>query len=208
MRRALAKVKMFPMAFSLRRMGESSESDSLMRIFEEQIRESIRTCAPELDEQVEVTPPELAAHWYAEEASDDEKAGVANFFRREHMCTPEEYRVQSGVRKFGQKLVRSKLPEGRLRGKFKERFAFIYEQITKVGGYDGMLFVVDEFRSWQDRHVAGTAAYAEDEEVLETLAFVLPSQHCNIVMLIASHGDMPQKLSGGGDRVRPHGAPE
>ena len=59
-----------------------------------------------------------------------------------------------------------------------------------------MLFVVDEFRSWQDRHVAGTAAYAEDEEVLETLAFVLPSQHCNIVTLIASQGDMPQKLSG------------
>jgi hypothetical protein len=71
-----------------------------------------------------------------------------------------------------------------------------------------MLFVVDEFRSWQNRHVAGTAAYAEDEEVLETLAFVLPSQHCNIVMVIASQGDMPQKLSGSGDRVRPYGAPE
>jgi len=98
---ALAKVKMFPVAFSLRGMGESNESDSLMRIFEEQIRESIRTFAPELDEQVKVTSPELAAHWYAEEASDDEKAGVANFFRREHTCTPEEYRAQSGPRKFG-----------------------------------------------------------------------------------------------------------
>src|SRR5215831_7194463 len=199
---ALAKVKIFPVAFSLRGMGESSDSDSLMRIFEEQIRESIRTFAPELDEQIKVTSPELAAHWYAEEASDDEKAGVANFFRREHACTPEEYRAQSGLRKFGQELVRSKLPEGRLRGKFKERFAFIYEQITKVGGYDGMLFVVDEFRSWQDRHVAGTAAYAEDEEILETLAFVLPSQHCNITTLIASQGDMPQKLSGGGEGDR------
>lgn len=94
---ALAKVKMFPVAFSLRGMGESSESDSLMRIFEEQIRESIRTFAPELDEQVKVSSPELAAHWCAEEASDDEKAGVANFFRREHPCTPEEYRAQSGA---------------------------------------------------------------------------------------------------------------
>ena len=131
---ALAKVKIFPVAFSLRGMGESSDSDSLMRIFEEQIRESIQTFAPELDEQVKVTSPELAVHWYAEEASDDEKAGVANFFRREHACTPEEYRAQSGLRKFGQELVRSKLPEGRLHGKFKERFAFIYEQITRVGG--------------------------------------------------------------------------
>jgi hypothetical protein len=135
----------------------------------------------------------LAAHWYAEEADDGEQAGVANFFRREHLCTPGEYRAQSGVSKFGQELMCSKLPEGRLRSKFKERVAFIDEQITRMGGYDGMLFVVDEFRSRQERHVAGTAAYAEDEEVLETLAFVLPSQHCNIVTLIASQGDMPRR---------------
>ena len=97
------------------------------------------------------------------------------------------------------------LAEGRLKGKFKERFAYIYDQITKLGNYDGILFVVDEFRSWQDRHVPGTAAYAEDEEVLETLAFVLPTQHLNIITIIASQGDMPQKLSGGGqgDRFMP-----
>src|SRR6266436_8547407 len=40
------------------------------------------------------------------------------------------------------------------------------------------------------------------QEVLETLAFVLPSQHCNIITLIASQGDMPQKLSGGGEGDR------
>ena len=198
----ISKVRMFPVAFSLRGMGESSESDSLMRIFEEQIKENIQEFAPELEEQVRVTSAELAAHWYLEEATEDEKAGVVNFFRREHKCTPEEYRSQSGPKKFGQELVRSKLPEGRLRGKYKERFAFIYEQITTLGGYDGMIFVVDEFRSWQDRHVEGTAAYAEDEEILETLAFVLPSQHLNIITLIASQGDMPQKLSGGGEGDR------
>ena len=65
-----------------------------------------------------------------------------------------------------------------------------------------MVFVVDEFRSWQDRHPAGTPAYAEDEEVLETLAFVLPTQHLNIITIIASQGDMPQKLSGGGEGDR------
>ena len=199
---ALSKVKMFPVAFSLRGMGEAGGSDSLMRIFEEQIQESIHTFAPELEGQVKVTSAELAAHWYAEEATDDEKAGVASFFRREHKCSPDEFRSKSGIKKFGQELVRSRLPEGRLRGKFKERFAHIYEQITKLGGYDGMVFVVDEFRSWQDRHIPGTAAYAEDEEILETLAFVLPSQHLNIVTVVASQGDMPQKLSGGGEGDR------
>ena len=110
--------------------------------------------------------------------------------------------IQAGAKKFGQELVRSTIPEGRLKGKFKERFAHIYDQITKLGKYDGIIFVVDEFRSWQDRHLPGTAAYAEDEEILETLAFVLPTQHLNIITIVASQGDMPQKLSGGGQGDR------
>src|SRR4029078_573717 len=65
-----------------------------------------------------------------------------------------------------------------------------------------IVFVVDEFRSWQDRHPAGTPAYAEDEEGLETLAYVLQRQHVNIITIIASQGDMPQKLSGGGEGDR------
>jgi hypothetical protein len=201
----LAKVKLFPVAFSLRGMGQAEGEDSLMRVFEEQIRESLETLAPELSSQVQITSAELATHWYANEATEDEKAGVASFFQREHQRTPEEFRSKQGPKKFGQELVRSRLPAGRLRGKFKERFAHLYDQITQLGGYDGLLFVVDEFRSWQDRHPAGTAAYAEDEEILETLAFVLPSENRNVLTLIASQGDMPQKLSGGGkgDRFIP-----
>jgi hypothetical protein len=199
---ALSKRKWFPVAFSLRGMGQSGEGDSLMRVFEEQIRESIKTFAPALDAQVNVTSAELAAHWYQHEATDAEEAGVKFFFEKEHKCSPKNYLSKNGPKKFGQELVRSKLPEGRLRGKFKERFAHIYEQITKLGGYDGIVFVVDEFRSWQDRHPPGTTAYAEDEEVLETLAYILPTQHLNMITIIASQGDMPQKLSGGGEGDR------
>ena len=182
---ALSKTKWFPIAFSLRGMGESGDADSLMRVFEEQIRESLKTFAPELEPQVNITSAELADHWYHQEATEAEKAGVKFFFEKEHKNSPEEFRANSGTKKFGQELLRSKLPEGRLRGKFKERFAHIYEQITKLGSYDGIIFVVDEFRSWQDRHPQGTPAYAEDEEVLETLAFVLPTEHLNIITIIA-----------------------
>ena len=199
---ALSKAKWFPVAFSLRGMGQPGDGDSLMRVFEEQIRESIKMFAPELDEPVKITSAELADQWYGGDATEDEKAAVKNFFNREHKCSADDYRSKNGPKKFGQELVRSKLPAGRLRGKFKERFAYIYEQITKLGGYDGILFVVDEFRSWQDRHAPGTPAYAEDEEVLETLAYVLPMQHLNIITIIASQGDMPQKLSGGGEGDR------
>lgn len=199
---ALSKTKWFPVAFSLRGMGESGGGDSLMRVFEEQIRESLKAFAPEIEKDIKITSAELADDWYSTKATEDEKAAVASFFNREHKSSPEDFRKKSGPKKFGQELVKSKLPEGRLRGKFKERFAHIYDQITKLGGYAGIIFVVDEFRSWQDRHPAGTPAYAEDEEVLETLAFVLPTQHLNIITVIASQGDMPQKLSGGGEGDR------
>ncbi len=202
---ALSKTRMFPVAFSLRGMGQSEGQDSLMRVFEEQIRESLELHDPALAAQVKLTSAEIADAWYTNEASTALKAAVAVSFQEEHHCTPDDFRAQHGPKKFGQEIVRSGLAEGRLKGKYKERFAYIYDQITKLGNYDGIIFVVDEYRSWQDRHVAGTAAYAEDEEVLETLAFVLPTQHLNIITMIASQGDMPQKLSGGGqgDRFMP-----
>jgi hypothetical protein len=198
----LAKVRMFPIAFSLRGLGDAEGKDSLMRIFEEQIRDSLNQHDPELSKQVKLTSAELADAWYASDASTVLRPAVAAFFQNEHHCAPDEFRTKHGGKKFGQELVRSTIAEGRLKGKFKDRFTHIYEQITKLGKYDGLLFVVDEFRSWQDRHPEGSAAYAEDEEILETLAYVLPTHHLNIVTIVASQGDMPQKLSGGGQGDR------
>jgi hypothetical protein len=61
---ALEKVKLFPVAFSLRGMGESDGQDSLMRVFEDQIRASIKAFAPQLDAQIKLTSVELADEWY------------------------------------------------------------------------------------------------------------------------------------------------
>jgi hypothetical protein len=198
----LSKIRMFPVAFSLRGLGDTEGKDSLMRILEEQIRESLNQHDPELSKQVKLTSAELADAWYTNDASSVLRPAVAAFFQEEHHCSPDEFRAKQGPKKFGQQLVRSTIPEGRLQGKFKDRFSFIYDQITKLGKYDGLIFIIDEFRSWQDRHTEGSAAYAEDEEILETLAYVLPTQHLNIVTVVASQGDMPQKLSGGGQGDR------
>jgi hypothetical protein len=199
---AISKVKMFPIAFSLRGMGESSGADSLMRVFEEQIRVSLKEFAPQIEAQVRLTSAELANDWYEHQANEAQKAGMRHFFDQKHRCKPEDYRDKHGIKKFGQEVIESDLPAGQLKGKYKERFALIYDQITKLGKYSGLLIVVDEYRSWQDRHVSGTAAYAEDEEILETLAYVLPSEHLNIITVIASQGDIPQKLSGSGEGDR------
>ena len=60
---------MFPIAFSLRGMGEASEADSLMRVFEEQIRLSLKEFAPSVESQIRLTSAELAADWYDKAAA-------------------------------------------------------------------------------------------------------------------------------------------
>ena len=113
---ALSKLRMFPVAFSLRGLGDADGKDSLMRIFEEQIRESLEQHDPDLSKQVKLTSAELADAWYASDASSVLRPAVAAFFQKEHHCTPEEFRAKNGAKKFGQELVRSTIPEGRLPG--------------------------------------------------------------------------------------------
>src|SRR5262249_48613301 len=75
----LSKLRMFPVAFSLRGLGDTEGKDSLMRIFEEQIRESLDQHDPELSKQVKLTSAELADAWYANEASSVLRPAVAAF---------------------------------------------------------------------------------------------------------------------------------
>jgi len=107
---------MFPVAFSLRGMGESDGKDSLMRVFEEQIRESLDLRDPALAAQVKLTSAEIADAWYTTEASSALKSAVRTFFQEEHKCTPGEFRSKQGPKKFGQELVRSTIPEGTVQG--------------------------------------------------------------------------------------------
>jgi hypothetical protein len=99
---------------------------------------------------------------------------LARFGNREHKCSPGGFRSKSGPKKFGQELMRSKLPEGRLRGRFEERFAHIYDQITKLGGYELALNPVQKsFAELNARLniLVATASYQEfDTAVRESYA--------------------------------------
>ncbi len=204
---AVEKQKLFPIAFSMKGLGDArgASHDSLMRIFEEQIEESVRTLRPDLAGKIRFTSADLALDWFDHHAPSHVKVGVEHFIKEHHQMTSAEYRKANGEKKLGQAISESGMVGSHLKSKFKERFAHICQQITKLGGYDGVIFCVDEFRSWQDRHAQHTAAAAEDEDVLETLAHVLPGEGFNVITVIASQGDIPQKLSGGGksDRFLP-----
>ncbi|MCX6880254.1 MAG: hypothetical protein NTW21_41585 [Verrucomicrobia bacterium] len=203
-RHAIEKRKLFPIAFSVKGLGDSrgAQHDSLMRIFEEQIEESIRTLRPDLVSTIRFTSADLAIDWFDNDAQSHWKKGVELFIKEQHQMSAADYRKAHGEKKLGQVIVDSGMVGTNLKSKFKERFSHICQQITKLGGYDGVIFVVDEFRSWQDRHAQHSAVAAEDEDVLETLAHVLPGDGINVITIIASQGDIPQKLSGGGKSDR------
>ena len=204
---ALSKRKYFPVAFSLKGLGDShgAAHDSLMRIFEEQIAEAVAQHRPDLVDKIRITSAELAIAWFDKEAKHQHKAGVEAYLKDKFQLSAAEYRAKHGDRKLGQAVVESGLVVGQLKSKHKERFAHICQQIVKQGHYDGVIFALDEFRSWQDRHAQHSEAAAEDEDVLETLAHVLPGEGHSILLIVASQGDIPQKLSGGGkgDRFIP-----
>src|SRR5439155_5533570 len=201
---ALSKLKLFPVAFSVKGLGDARgpQHDSLMRIFEEEIERSIKNLRPDLVSKVRLTSADLALDWFDNQAPNHLKAAVEHYLNEHHHVGSAEFRTRHGAKKLGQAIADSGVAGGNLKSKFKERFAHICQQITKLGDYDGVIFVVDEFRSWQDRHAQHSAVAAEDEDVLETLAHVLPGEGHNVLTVIASQGDIPQKLSGGGKSDR------
>lgn len=198
----LQKTKLYPVTFSLMGTGEADASDSLMRRFEKEISTGL---PKELQGKVSVLSEELAVEWFENQAGSRIKELIAGHIKSEHRTSPAELRAKEGARRLGAEIleaVRAERIDIDLKGSFRERFAHIYDRITKAGGYDGMLFVIDEFRSWQDRH-EGKPSFEEGVQILETLAYYLPvEENLNIVTIVASQGDCPQKLvgSGRGDR--------
>lgn len=194
----LAGNRLLLVPFSLKGMAETERESSLTRVVEQQIKDAL---PPAIRDKVDVTSDELAHTWWQTQANEAEKAGVAHHFQQKHHLSPDAYLKQVGKYKFGAEVRKSGITIA-LKGSYRERFFHVYKQVVSHG-YTGILFILDEFRSWQDRHPEGSPEYAEDEDVLETLGYVLPvDEGAKIWAVVASQGDMPQKLSGAheGDR--------
>jgi len=89
----------------------------------------------------------------------------------------------------------------------KARLQHVYDQLTSADrpgqAYDGLLFVIDEYEGWEKSRPRGSSQQARDEDLLETMAFVLPrGEGLRIFTLVASQTEVPAKLRGehGGDR--------
>ncbi len=185
--------------------GTEGGEQSLQRVIENAIADALRKAG--LEGRIPVTTADEVEAWW-----NDAPAGirdeVAKALRTLHRDAPrpEDILAAKGRDAFATavleaaRAVRIEVPRTR---DIRTRLSSIYQRLVGDAGFGGLLFVIDEFKSWQDLHPAGSPAGAEDEHVLETLAFHLPvDEHARILTVIASQGVPPEKLRGGaaGDR--------
>ena len=79
-----------------------------------------------------------------------------------------------------------------------ERLQSLYKQIVDSNtGFNGLLFIIDEYESWLSQRDIKTPEGMFDSAVLQALTEILPKQYgYEIFTLVASQTDMPAQLHG------------
>jgi predicted transcriptional regulator len=79
-----------------------------------------------------------------------------------------------------------------------DRLQYLYKQIVGSNtGFNGLLFVIDEYESWLSQRPITAPEGMFDSNVLQALTEILPKQHgYEIFTVIASQTDIPAQLSG------------
>jgi len=182
--------------------------DSLLRLLERSILSALDQA--ELRGKMTVSTGNEVREWWEKHASPGVRADLTRRIQSQFSGnpSPEDLLDKKGEEFFAKAVIdaahalKIEIPLSR---DVRARFQHIYQQLTSHFDYHGMLFIIDEFKSWQDLYPDGSSGFAEAEHVLETLAFHLPADdHARIITIIASQSSPPRKLSGGasGDRFR------
>ncbi len=197
--------RLFPVILSLR--GEASNeainSRSLMDVLlEKGFRLALKRA--NLEGDVRLTAAQELIDWYENQSLTDKNAIDAYILKNSgssitDLLMNDDYEIIADQ-------LNSFLAEKRVRAvvtrSVKDRLAAIYQQITDQG-YKGLLIIIDEYEGWANIHSNNLEARAKDEDLLETLGYLLYKEHGLAVhTIVASQSARPAKLHGGqeGDR--------
>lgn len=212
-RRRLAAQRLFPVVLSLK--GQSSVDETsghrLLNVLErEGFSQAVKQAG--LQGKVQITSTDELLAWF-EEREAGLRATIERYVEAETGTTPEDYASSYGRRALAETIRRycdANDIQPRTSASVKERLLHLFNQLTSPGlvgkgiqPYTGLLVVIDEWEFWQRLHPAGSAAAAHDEEVLETLSFVMAKDlGMPVLTLVGSQTAVPAKLRGGqlGDR--------
>ena len=205
---ALQKARFFPIILNCKgRLPTEGGEISLQRIIEQAIAESLTRFG--LQHKVTVgTSDEIQAWW--QKAPHGVKDDLTRYIQSHYQGrpAPDDLLAKRGPEAFTRAVLEASRAihiEIPFTKDIRRRFFHIYRQLTQEHGFHGLVVVIDEFKSWQDLHPPDSQGFAEDEHVLETLAFHLPvDDHARIITIVASQAPPPAKLMGGtrGDRFK------
>ncbi len=205
--RRLQSTRLFPVIVSLRGMGQAdafSGRSLLDVLLEEGFQPALVQAG--IEGVVQVTSADDYMTWL-EQTAKSIREDVDVYVRSKTGKTATAYRETEGVGALAELVAaycRQHAIHPQIATGVKDRLAHIYRQLLRLPGtpYNGLLVVIDEYEGWERTHPAPQAR-AHDEDVLETLAYLLPRDlGYQVFTIVASQSSAPAKLRGGaaGDR--------
>ncbi len=204
----LHESRLFPVVISLRGMGNADAltGRSLLDvILEDGFQPALAQAG--LDDQVQLVAADDYIAWLEHQTSPAIRQDVETYVRSRTGQSTQALRADEGAQTLARWIAaycQDNAIDPKIAAGVKHRLAHIYRQIVsrQPARFDGLLVVIDEYEGWEKAH-ASPAARAHDEDVLETLAYLLPRDlGYRVYTIVASQSAVPAKLQGGqtGDR--------
>jgi Skp family chaperone for outer membrane proteins len=197
--------RLFPVILSLRgeASAEATNSRSLMDVLlEKGFLPALKRVG--LEKRVHLTMAQDLIRWYEERSASD-KASIDTYIRQKTGNSVSGLMEDDNQETIAQHLnayLAERQVQALIPTSVKARLAGIYSQII-AQGYAGILIIIDEYEGWANIHANNPEARAKDEDLLETLGYLLFKESgMAIHTIIASQSTRPTKLKGGqeGDR--------
>jgi hypothetical protein len=197
--------KLFPVILSLR--GEAgAEVANSRSLFDVLLEKGFRPALERagLEKRVRLTTAQDLINWY-EGQSDGDKTSINVYVQKKTGSKYSELLENDDQETIAQQLneyLAEKQVQALITTSVKDRLAGIYQQII-VQGYAGILIIIDEYEGWANIHINNLESRAKDEDLLETLGYLLFKEYGLAVhTIVASQSARPAKLHGGqeGDR--------
>lgn len=193
------KRRLFPIVAGLRGKTAIAQDRqiSLLEQLEKELEESIKQLG--MEGKINITPVAETLNLY-DGFNTSLQGAVNNYIQQKIGKKPSDLRRQQPdlfadyVRRFFKDQNLPFEPKYNI----NERLQYLYKQIVNPKtGYNGLLFIVDEYESWLSQRPITSQDGMFDSNVLQALTEILPKQHgYEIFTVIASQTDIPAQLHG------------
>jgi hypothetical protein len=193
------KRRLFPVVAGLRGKTAIAQDKpiTLLDQLEREIEESIEQLG--LSEKINITPvAEMLAMF--DKFDQSLQGAIKLYIQQTSSEKPQDLR-KTDPKRFAD-LVRKYFKKSNIPLEMKysinDRLAYLYRQIVnEETGFNGLLFIIDEFESWLSQRSITSPEGMFDSNVLQALTEILPKQHsADIYTVVASQTAIPAQLQG------------